>query len=236
MVKKFGIVYKVINLITKKCYIGQTTQPLEKRKINHFYSNNKNTYYFYNALKKYGKNTFVWDVLCECSTREELNEKEMYYIKELNTLRPNGYNLTLGGGGISGYKHTEETKRKIGEKSKGNVHNLGKTHTKEHREKLRISNTGKKRSIESKMNISKGKKGVKFTEDHKRKLSESHMGQFVSEETKKKLSDIGMGHIVSEETREKLRKINTGKYVSEETKKKMKESHIGKKYKKNLQV
>jgi group I intron endonuclease len=69
-----------------------------------------------NAIKKYGKNKFVIEVLWEKKkcTDEELDAKEMELIKELNTLHPNGYNLTIGG---SGGRHSDETKEILSEKS-----------------------------------------------------------------------------------------------------------------------
>jgi group I intron endonuclease len=50
-----------------------------------------------NAIRKYGYENFKLTLICECSTFSELNDKEKYFIKELNTLSPNGYNLTSGG-------------------------------------------------------------------------------------------------------------------------------------------
>ena len=70
-------------------------------------------YPFYNTLNKYGLGSFTWETIYVCNNEEELNKMEMYFIKELNTLHPNGYNLSLGGDGQSGFKHSEESRRKI---------------------------------------------------------------------------------------------------------------------------
>jgi hypothetical protein len=70
-----------------------------------------------NAINKYGKDYFYMETLWEsdvCSP-DELNSKEIEFIKKYNTLSPNGYNLTEGG---SGGRHSNETKKLLSEKSK----------------------------------------------------------------------------------------------------------------------
>lgn len=47
----------------------------------------------------YGIDKFHIEIVEECS-EEELNEKEIYYIKKFNSLSPNGYNMTAGGDGV----------------------------------------------------------------------------------------------------------------------------------------
>jgi len=91
-----GIIYCTTNLINGRKYIGQTTHPLEKRIRQHY--NGKQLISI--KIKSYGPENFKWDVLCKCDTRQELDEKEKYYIKNLNSLASeNGYNLTEGGEG-----------------------------------------------------------------------------------------------------------------------------------------
>jgi len=86
------IIYKITNLLNNKIYIGQDSK------------NNK--YYFGSgrlikqAIKKYGKENFTKEILCECSTKEELNQKEVYWINQLKaTDRKVGYNMAPGGTG-----------------------------------------------------------------------------------------------------------------------------------------
>lgn len=119
--KPFGIIYKATNLINGKPYIGQTVKTLHKRKIEHKSNVKRNSknYYFYNGIKKYGWDNFEWVTICECSSRDELNEKETFYINELNSLAPNGYNLTLGGNGTSGFVFTPEHIKKMSDAKKG---------------------------------------------------------------------------------------------------------------------
>jgi len=93
------------------------------------------------------------ELLHECETREEMDFVEMFYIALLDTKAPKGYNLTDGGDGTqgrSGYKLSEETKRKLKEAHTGpKNHMFGKVLTDEHKAKLRESHLGKKQSPET---------------------------------------------------------------------------------------
>lgn len=106
-------VYIHTNKINGKKYVGQTQcNPPEKRWLGgHGYRHNN---YFYNSIKKYGWNNFEHEIIERYLTKEEANELEKLLIKELNTTnRDIGYNLTIGGEGIAGYSHTEESKEKM---------------------------------------------------------------------------------------------------------------------------
>jgi group I intron endonuclease len=95
-------------------YVGQTTRTLKQRKSSHLSSSKKgSTYYLHRAIRKYGAENFKWEVIHNATSEEELNEKETYFIKEYNTNSQVGYNLTEGGRGIRGWKHSELTKEKI---------------------------------------------------------------------------------------------------------------------------
>ena len=163
----YGIIYKVTNLINGKCYIGQTIKPIEQRKHEHIWNatNKKYRSYLHNAINKYGIENFKWEILCACSTNDELNKKEIDLIIEQNSYLPNGYNLTFGGGGISGYKHTEETKQKISKKRMGikfteetkqkmSKRLIGVPQSPSVVQKRTLKNTGKKRSDDFKKRMS----------------------------------------------------------------------------------
>lgn len=107
------LIYLATNKINGKKYVGYTTLTLEERIKNHIRKSRSQKEYFYlfkNALRKYGEDSFSWSILEYCKSVEECCEREIHYIKELNTLSPNGYNLTEGGnGGIQ----SQEVKDKI---------------------------------------------------------------------------------------------------------------------------
>ena len=90
----YGYIYSYTSPSGKK-YIGQTTASLLKRSGKRGQGYNGCTI-FENAIKKYGWDNMIPNILGEFPI-EELNDKESYYIKKYNTLIPNGYNKSLGG-------------------------------------------------------------------------------------------------------------------------------------------
>ena len=98
----YGYIYEYTSPNGKK-YIGQTTTSLIKRsgKRGQGYLGCK---VFYNAIKKYGFENFIPDIIGEFLI-SDLNEKEQYYIKEKNTFVPNGYNLKDGGQNTGRFKN-----------------------------------------------------------------------------------------------------------------------------------
>lgn len=79
-----------------KSYIGQTWNE-QKRRWDHRQTNARKSV-FHDAIKKYGKNSFKYEILhSNIETQDELNRLEILEIKERNTIVPNGYNLKIGG-------------------------------------------------------------------------------------------------------------------------------------------
>lgn len=73
-------------------YVGQMNN-LERRIKEH----RSGKQYIDKAIQKYGRENFTVEVLEECATREQLSEREIFWIAALNTKEPNGYNRTNGG-------------------------------------------------------------------------------------------------------------------------------------------
>ena len=109
-------IYQIIHWESGNSYVGQTTGKVGKR-WKHHCGWKSGCRKVQNAIKKYGKDAFEFTVLEECETLDQLNEREVHWIKELNTLSPNGYNLDSGG---KNKIPSEETKIKISE-SKRNM-------------------------------------------------------------------------------------------------------------------
>lgn len=82
-------IYKIENLINHKVYVGQSIH-IERRWNEHCFPSAKSI--ISDAIKKYGKENFSFQILEECSI-EELDEKEIYYINKFNCITPNGYNI-----------------------------------------------------------------------------------------------------------------------------------------------
>lgn len=78
------------------------------------------------AIEKYGTSAFKKIVVCDCDTKEELNEKEKYWIKELNTQnRKIGYNIAEGGDGgdtLSKNPNLDLIKEKLSKAAKGKTY------------------------------------------------------------------------------------------------------------------
>ena len=110
-------------------------------------------------------------------------------------------NCSWGGEGPSGHKHSEETKQKMSENSKGK--NKGIKHTEEHNKKISESLKGENNPLY----------GKKQSEETKRKNSESHKGKKMSEESKQKMSESHKGKTVGEKNgmAKKVICITTGK-------------------------
>ena len=234
------IVYRAVNKVNGKSYVGQTTKTLkERRKEHHFFSSRGSSNYFHNALRKYGEDAFEWfvlEVLSPDATRDTLNDVEKLYIKSYNTFN-SGYNLTTGGGS---YEISDRTKKKMSEVRMGEKnHFYGKTHTKESRRKISEALSGRKYSgevLEKKRAVlqkireesewvnpwsKKKKEDRHHTEETKRKMSEARKGERhhffgkkLSEEHKQKIGEAGQGRYPSEETKQKMSEARKGHNVT----------------------
>lgn len=100
----YGIIYCAYNKVNQKRYIGQTVQRLCERRAAHYTKDPE--IYFHKALHKYNKEDFDWSIIDEAQSKEELNQKEQFWIQYYDTLNPDkGYNLLPGG---EGYKPAQE--------------------------------------------------------------------------------------------------------------------------------
>ena len=161
-----GTIYKITCLISGKSYVGKTKRKLEKRICEHKCNDSKGTSAIEVAIQKYGwEGNFSYEVLEVCPI-EQLNEREIFWIAELNSKSPHGYNLTDGGEGL--VNPSAETRAKMsanhpdisGEKNP----NYGKKTPPETCAKISASNKGK----------NKGKKRKPFSAEHKAKISANH--------------------------------------------------------------
>lgn len=225
----YGSIYKITNSINSKIYIGQTRQsPAIKRWHSHKWDalNGRTKTAFANAIRLHGHEKFTFQIVCECSSLDELNRLEEEYILFFSSLSPNGYNLMKGG---SNYERSKETLEKLRNSLKGRIideewakniaeghrglkksdetkqkireAHLGMRMSEESKEKIRKSHTGKKASPETIRKMSENRKGVPWSE----KRRNASIGKKHSEETKQKISKSKLGHIVTDETRNKIR-------------------------------
>ena len=148
------IIYKITNRINGKVYIGQTIQSLATRWRKHC-NKKRGCFALHNAIIKYGAINFTVEQIDVACSREELDQKEIYWIAYYNSMFPNGYNLTTGG------KHCEisdDVKNRLSEKNKGKrpsdeciaksvKSRKGKKLSEEHIEKLRQTRTGNRNGM-----------------------------------------------------------------------------------------
>ena len=198
-------IYVFTNKINGKQYVGQTINIEERYKQHRKDAKNENkNSIFYRAIRKYGFDNFEFKVVETDIDISKIHEREKFWIKELNTKSPNGYNLTDGGEGTFGYRHTEEAKKKMSELKKG------MKLSPEQIERLRRGNIGRKLSEEHKKilveAVKKANTGRKLTEEHKKRLAEYNRGRKHSEESKKKMSE-SQKNIPPEKRAEMYRKM-----------------------------
>lgn len=147
-----GLIYKAENLVNGKCYIGQTNRSLKKRIKGHYHDRKYGTYPFMNALNKYNKKDFKWEILeNNIQGQSHLNILEKFWILHLDTKSPNGYNLQNGG---YNFKCHESTRKKMSKSSMGDKNpmfgkrgkdspHFGNKHTNETKNRMRELSQGK---------------------------------------------------------------------------------------------
>jgi group I intron endonuclease len=180
-------IYKATNVITGKSYIGQTINSISNRISQHKRGYRRGVSYFYNAIRKYGWNSFEWSVLCECDTKEELDEMEYHYIQQYKMIY-GVYNLREGGStGPYGHKRNDmvgdnnpakqpNVRKKISDALKGTKRPDLTEYNKKRYGKSYKEMYGEKRAKDIQNEMSKNRKGRKIsprTKEHCKKLSKT---------------------------------------------------------------
>lgn len=152
-------IYLATNSINGKYYVGKTVMDIAKRWSVHCSVARKDSRStLHNAIRKYGSECFTVEVLTTATSTEQLDQLERLWIIALRSYdRTIGYNMTMGGEGITGHKHSPETRARISK-----------------------SHTGKNQSFETCQKISAAQAGNKYcvgrimSEETRRKISEAH--------------------------------------------------------------
>jgi group I intron endonuclease len=211
---KSGIYF--IKKIGGKIYIG-SSKNINHRLQQHFSKlkiNNHSNKILQNTYNKYGKDIFKIGVLefCEIGV---LIEREQFYINSYD--KDELFNLRLIAESNKGFKHSEETKKKLSENLKGNQYALGMKHTDE--TKLKISeklkgnnfNLGKKVNEVTKLKLSLMRKGIPKSKEHIENSAKARTGLKRSEESKLRMSIAAKNRKLPEDYYEKraiARKVN----------------------------
>ena len=120
MTYKDPVVYKATNTVNNKSYIGKSIN-FKSRYKKHKYAKYYNTY-FHRAIRKYGFDAFVFEILEDDIPIDQLIVRENYWIDHYRTLdKDYGYNLRKDSKESSGWSHSDEAKIKIGLSGIGRV-------------------------------------------------------------------------------------------------------------------
>jgi hypothetical protein len=159
-----------------------------KGRGNRHCSNRNRNQYWHNVVNKAGG--FDFRVVIEDQSEELILLAEIEKIDQLRTLGVTLVNLTDGGEGITGLKHSEESKQLMSQKLKGR----SRKHTPESIEKIRQANTG-----------------VVFSDERKKKLRQKALGKKMPFHVRQLLDERMKSFKQSEETKEHLRQVNLGR-------------------------
>lgn len=178
------VVYKITNNINGKIYIGQTTRSISERWKTHI-SKHSGCVALKNAIDKYGVENFSLEIIEKHNDLDSLNKSEAHWIKQYNSISPNGYNLMTGG---DNSLFSEESKVRMSKSSKGQkAWNKGldvtdgrvNQYVRRGEDSYWYGKTGPRKGMkhteEAKLKISKARKGFKVSEKTRKRMSQSHL-------------------------------------------------------------
>ncbi len=201
-------------------YIGKTIRPLSVRFSAHLArARNGEKSYLFSWVRSVLSTDYLPLIQLIGEVAGNGSNEERAWIAYGRTEGWQLVNLTDGGEGALGYRHSQEARLKMGKIHKGQIG----------------WNKGKHLSEATRLKLSQINKGKRHTEETRRKMSEVGKGRICSEETRKKMREaqkgIRKGVRLSLEHRKKIGESNIGKHfrrASEETRRKLHDSHVGK--------
>lgn len=156
------IIYKTTNLVNGKIYIGQSINDDDHNYIG-------SGTYIKKAIKKYGKDNFKKEIIERCDSKENLNNRELFWIRHYGTTNRNvGYNVATWSDGLFSIESRERQKSFLGRK-----------HSTKTKEKIRMALTGKpktQRHIES-MRSRVYDKSFMWSDEYRSKMSIAVSGE-----------------------------------------------------------
>lgn len=158
-------------------------------------SNSDRNSYWKNVVAKHGHTVHI---AMKNLSESDAFEHEKFLILCFKDIGVSLANHTDGGGGISGYSHTDESKKKIALTSKERMLDP------DYRAKIHGKWKGQNLSADARSKISAVMKGKPKSEEHRKKIGDLHRGMIMSEEAKAKISAAGKGRKRSLESRQKV--------------------------------
>lgn len=133
-------IYIITNKLNNKKYIGQAID-IKQRWMRHRSDYKRLTNrYLYRAMNKYGIDNFLFEIIESEIPIENIHERETFWIKEIGTKAPFGYNMTDGGEGSFNREVSIETRQKISHSKLGSKHSDETKKNFSKRNKLRYEN------------------------------------------------------------------------------------------------
>ena len=170
-------IYTIKNLVNDKMYVGQTVQSNAKAR---WYSHQADARagkksYLYDSMRKYEVKNFLWEIIDQAKSVEELNQLEAKWLAYYRTLGEVYNNREAGNNKL----HSEESIEKMREAQRQAHARRREANGVERHSQHKQHSTGWKHSEESKLkrkewsSITNKIKARPLSEDHKRKVSES---------------------------------------------------------------
>lgn len=167
---KLAYLYKIVNSVNGKTYIGKTIKP-KLREWDHMTCSQSCSKLVKSAINKYGRANLTFSVIAK-GPEDYILDLEYKAIASYQSLVPHGYNISTGGQN-GGKPHTEQSKRKISEANRGDKnpmwgkfgelnHFYGRHHTEETKAKLRAASVVQHRRP--------------WTEEERKAISDRQMG------------------------------------------------------------
>lgn len=178
-------IYIIINSLSNKCYIGQASN-IPERFARHRYLLKKGIHFSKHlqaAYNKYGISSFTFDILETCEKdKQVLTNLEQHYLDYFKYIGADLYNVAPIAQTVLGIRHSDESNKRK------SLRQLGKSlgpHSEETRRKCGEKNIGRKLSDEHKKKINPA--GRLLSEDTKKKISDSHKGRSFSDSHRENL-------------------------------------------------
>jgi group I intron endonuclease len=197
------MIYKIVNKVNNKVYVGKTIQKFSHRKTSHISSLNTkkhNNKHLLSAWVKYGADNFIFEEIEKCD-KYIINEREKYWINFYNSFdEKHGYNKTLGGDGGSGTKRTQEEIDNLIIRNKNRIWTDEMRKKNSERVKLFQStywDNNKKEKARKRMIGNSFRKGVKGTDEFKESCKKRLTGTTHTEETKQKCFELKKAGAIS---------------------------------------
>lgn len=216
--RAIGVAYLIVNTTNNKAYVGITKNPALRLKAHIGASKRGSETPLHRAIRRYGLSAFTIRLLASASSWSNLLKVERFLICQFDSFlyEGHGYNLTRGGEGVLGHRHTVSVRARMAETARRQVV------SEETRAKLR----GRKPTPETLAKIAAVRSGIPCSEQTKAKIREKLTGRKITSEQRARMlqaiaqpdnlarrKERQLGVKLSDETRAKMAAAKRGGHV-----------------------